>query len=84
MAIDEAPVDGVAALRALFSQDQGAQIIALLTEIRDALVPRPEEADETPGCPHPLEARISLRAMGTRGEHWRCGICTYEQTPDQG
>lgn len=52
-------------------------IIALLTEIRDALVaPAPAVVDDALGCPHPEEKRISLRAMGS-GEHWQCGDCGF-------
>lgn len=51
------------------------RIIALLEEIRDAVVP-PPVVDE-PTCPHPEEARISLRTMGGRGEQWQCGLCKF-------
>lgn len=58
-----------------------AQIIALLTEIRELLagpiagssVPDP---DPVPACEHPEEARINLLAMGdTAIEFFRCRQC---------
>lgn len=63
---------------------QGAQIIALLTEIRDGLL-MPMPMGEPP-CTHPEEHRQSMSSMGE--EEWIClapteagGKCRYHYGP---
>ena len=56
------------------------QIIGLLTEIRDLLQSPmdPPAAGEPRTCEHPEEKRVSLTAMGVRGEHFYCRACRQE------
>jgi rubrerythrin len=54
----------------------GLQQIALLEQSRDAVVViEVEESDE---CQHPDEARVDMRTLSSRGEHWICSVCRYE------
>lgn len=52
-----------------------AQIITLLTEIRDLLLP--QEVVESTECPHPEERRVSLSSFGDPN-HWFCQACRYD------
>ncbi len=56
-----------------------AMILERLTEIRDLLQTLVAPPPVEDGCSHPEDARISLKAMGMRGEHWRCGVCGEER-----
>lgn len=47
-------------------------IHSVLSEIRDALVPPPDEPID--GCQHPDERRIDLSTMADR-HHIVCGVC---------
>jgi hypothetical protein len=61
------------------TEAQAERVIALLTEIRDALVPPPvgEQA-----CLHPEELRVHLGSMG-QGDEWICGVrgCRHHHEP---
>ncbi len=50
------------------TDEQFAQIVTLLTGIRDALTATPE-----PMCEHPEDRRVKLSAMGH--EDWTCRDC---------
>jgi hypothetical protein len=52
-------------------------IIALLAEIRDALVPPPAPPDDW--CGHPEPARTDLGSMGE--EEWICRACRFHYGP---
>jgi len=52
------------------------RIIALLTEIRDALVP--PVLEEVP-CAHPEEHRTSMSSMGE--DEWICRVCRHHYGP---
>ena len=54
--------------------------VHLLGEIRDLLAHGILAAeDETEGCAHPDEARVSLATV-TQPDHWICRQCRYEHT----
>lgn len=57
------------------TEQQFAALFGVLCQIRDALMPAP---DETGGvCVHPEESRVSLGF--TNGQpHWVCRDCKYE------
>jgi hypothetical protein len=57
------------------TDDQFFVIVALLGEIRDALVGA--EIEEPAGCQHPDEQRVSL-ATPREPDHWVCAGCKYE------
>ncbi len=69
--------DGPTSLPDLYAATPGERvIIALLTEIRDALVP-PAVADLP--CAHPEEARRDMSSMGET--EWICRACKYHYGP---
>lgn len=57
------------------TDDQAERVIALLTEIRDALVVPVGE----PACTHPPETRKDMGSMGE--EEWICGLCRHHYGP---
>jgi hypothetical protein len=60
------------------TDDQHAQIVALLTDIRDALAylcqPVPED-DEPTACEHATENRTDFSTP--REVHWQCNACGH-------
>lgn len=59
--------------------DFETRALALLTEIRDALVAVLGAGDGPSPCLHPEEARVSLSAMGDI--RWTCRQCGYAYPP---
>lgn len=54
------------------TKQQGEQMIALLTQIRDALVP--PEVSEPEGCTHPEDRRVDMSTLSDPA-HIVCGVC---------
>jgi hypothetical protein len=55
----------------------GLQQIALLEQLIAAVTVVEVETDE---CQHPEDARVDMRTLSSRGEHWLCSVCRYEHS----
>lgn len=58
------------------------QVLAM-RELADSVLAMLAAEDAAPtACEHPAGKREDLRTFGTKGEHWRCTVCGYEQHDD--